>query len=442
VLGVLLAAYLALAVGYNLVTPVGVSPDEVAHAEYIRYVATHHRCPVLPRRWSYAERAAYEAHQPPLYYLLAAPVWAAFGSGAEHGKLHMAHWRQQPRVWVLVGRDQLQGRAVRLLTTLIGAVGLLLIWMLAGVLYPDDPWLPLAATAMAAFLPMRLALAAAVSNDLLLETLFTASLLAMALMLQHGYTHRRALALGAAVGAAVLAKTTGLLLAPLALITLLLASRRATAGGAARKLDTALFVAGFLRTFGTALLLAGPWLLRNQLLYGDPLAARAFAEYFTPISHTPSAVMVQRGWTPVQFWSWILVPCTYGSFWGVFGPYAVWMAPRVYLALRIPTFLAPVGVFVRLARRPTDRRRRAIWLILALGLALVVIGYVRYNILIVQPQSRFLLAAMAPIALFATAGWLALVPRWGRPVATTGLVICMATLATYAVTRVILPYYR
>src|SRR5206468_1216831 len=126
----------------------------------------------------------------------------------------------------LAGRAAAQGRAVRLLTTLIGAAGLALIWALVGVLYPGDRWLRIAATALAAFLPMRLALAAAVSNDLLLEALFTASLLVMALMIRRGYTHRRACTLGAAIGAALLTKTTAVLLVPPALITLLLVCRR------------------------------------------------------------------------------------------------------------------------------------------------------------------------------------------------------------------------
>jgi hypothetical protein len=73
---------------------------------------------------------------------------------------------------------------------------------------------------------------------------------------------------------------------------------------------------------------------------------------------------------------------------------------------------------------------------------LLVVGYVRYNLLIVQPQSRFLLAAMAPIALLTTLGWLAFLPRPARPIAVISLAIGMATLAVYAVAGVILPYYH
>jgi hypothetical protein len=478
-LGALLAAYLALALAYNLATPVGVSPDELGHAEYIRYLAAHHRLPVFG-----APGLAYEAHQPPLFYLLAEPVWAAAGSGPVPAKLPLTEWRHREGQWVLAGRAAAQGRAVRLLTTLIGAVGLALIWALAGVLYPEDCWLRVAATAIAAFLPMRLALAAAVSNDLLIEGLFTASLLLMARMLRHGYTHRRALALGAALGAALLAKSTAVMLLPPALVTLLLVScgrqtpdarragdaRRQAPGASPAKaaypnwrlapgvrrlilcrlsrlascLDARLFAAGCARTVGVALVLAGPWLLRNRLLYGDCLAARAFAAYFRAVQTTPAAMMALHGLTPAGYWSQVVGRWTYSSFWGVFGPFTVWMAPRVYQALAIPTVLAPAGIVLRVGRRQAeaDTCRRRIWVVLSLAVGLVVFGYVRYNQLIVEPQSRFLFPAMAPIALLAARGWLPFVPRQARPAAAVGVGLGMAALAVYAVAGVIAPYYR
>jgi hypothetical protein len=443
-LGLILAAYLALALGYNLVTPVGLSPDELGHAYYIRYLVVNHRCPVLAKPSAHPAEWSYEAHQAPLYYFLAAPVWAAADAGTDNGKLHCAPWKPGSPIWMLTGPDAIRGRAVRLLSTLIGAVGLALLWALVGVLYPADGWLPLGVTALAAFLPMRLALAAAVSNDILLETLFTASLLAMAVLIRRGYTQRRAYALGAALGAAVLAKTTAVLLLPPALITLLIVSRHQVAGRAIGRLDGRLFFDGCLRAFGLALLIAGPWLLRNQLLYGDPLAARAFAAFFTATQPTPAATMAREGWTATDYLTRRAIPWTYSSFWGVFGPFTVWMAPAVYQGLRVPTLLAPLGLVLYFwrVRRVLEGEQRAVCLVLGLSLVLVAYGYVRYNLLVVEPQSRFLLAAIAPIALFAALGWLALVPPRARPAATLSLGVGMAALALYAMAGVIFPYYH
>ena len=83
------------------------------------------------------------------------------------------------------------------------------------------------------------------------------------------------------------------LLLPPALITLWLSSRRAPGGRETTKLDAGLFFSGCLRTGGIALLLAGPWLLRNRVLYGDFLAVRAFEEYFRQVQSSPEALMAQ-----------------------------------------------------------------------------------------------------------------------------------------------------
>ena len=81
---------------YAVVTPPWQVPDEPAHYNYIRYLIEERRFPRLEvgdydqaylRQITTAkfdpslsiEAIRYEFHQPPLYYLLAAPVYAAFG---------------------------------------------------------------------------------------------------------------------------------------------------------------------------------------------------------------------------------------------------------------------------------------------------------------------------------------------------------------------------
>src|SRR5437667_339291 len=65
----ILALFLLLALGYNRATPFGAPPDERPHALYVEHLVSHGTLPVLRRE----QRDAYEAHQPPLYYLLAVP---------------------------------------------------------------------------------------------------------------------------------------------------------------------------------------------------------------------------------------------------------------------------------------------------------------------------------------------------------------------------------
>ena len=76
----LVLVYLLLAGAYSAVTPAATpeqhNPDENAHMLYVRAVAAGH-LPVFTDVMH-----GYENHQPPLYYILAAPVYlAARGHG-------------------------------------------------------------------------------------------------------------------------------------------------------------------------------------------------------------------------------------------------------------------------------------------------------------------------------------------------------------------------
>lgn len=68
-----LALYLALAVTYSVVTPIGRGADEWAHYWYVQFIAQHGRLPVNP-----AERtvAGYKSDWPPLYHLATAALTA------------------------------------------------------------------------------------------------------------------------------------------------------------------------------------------------------------------------------------------------------------------------------------------------------------------------------------------------------------------------------
>src|SRR5262245_46007342 len=85
-------AYGYLAVGYARATPRWNNPDEPAHVNVVRQIATTGTLPVLAEGdWDQSlldrltsswfpndyevEGIRYEGHQPPLYYLLAAPVY-------------------------------------------------------------------------------------------------------------------------------------------------------------------------------------------------------------------------------------------------------------------------------------------------------------------------------------------------------------------------------
>ncbi|NJN98281.1 MAG: glycosyltransferase family 39 protein [Anaerolineales bacterium] len=65
----LLALYLATAFAYAALAPLTTGPDELAHYEYVRFIAGHGRLPVNNEERA---QASYKSDQPPLYHLLAA----------------------------------------------------------------------------------------------------------------------------------------------------------------------------------------------------------------------------------------------------------------------------------------------------------------------------------------------------------------------------------
>ena len=161
VLASILIVYAALGTLFAVKTPRWQNPDEPAHYNYIAHIAAERRLPVL-RMGDYDEEylarlkaekfppdlsieaVRYESHQPPLYYLLAVPVY-----------------------WL--GQGELL--ALRLFGVVLGGGVVLLVLLCAREVVPGSPHIALGAAAFAAFLPMHAALMASVNNDALAELL-------------------------------------------------------------------------------------------------------------------------------------------------------------------------------------------------------------------------------------------------------------------------------
>ncbi len=379
-LALILGLYAVFGVLYAVYTPPWQAPDEPAHYNYIRFLAEHRALPVIGTGdydQAYLERIVrerfppdlsiapltYEDHQPPLYYLLATPVYLLGG-----------------------------GRLIplRLLSVALGLLWLTVVHRLARVLCPDRPFVALTATALAALIPQHIAMTAAVNNDALADlVLATALLLALS---------PRPWTLGAVLGLAVLTKTTAYVALPVALLALWwpqdgksLPPRHAAAQ-TGRALLAALFV-------------AGPWLIRNISLYGwaDPLG---LARHNAVVVGQPRTAewLAQYGslGLAAQFFR-----TTFQSFWGQFGWMSVPLHPPVYLALAGLSGLLLAGflVWVLDRRRPplTPFQRRGAAL-LALSALLTVLSYLWYNATFVQHQGRYLFPALVPMALAGALG--------------------------------------
>jgi hypothetical protein len=102
----------------------------------------------------------------------------------------------------------------------------------------------------------------------------------------------------------------------------------------------------------------------------------------------------EYGW-----WSWFrhLLGHTFQSFWGQFGWMSVPMDFRSYFALALVSALAVLGCALPKTRLPRPKGAPGAYL-LALQFVLVLLAYLAYNTLFVQPQGRYLFTAVIPIA--------------------------------------------
>ena len=436
---VALAAYLAAALCYALVTPLWQAPDEPAHYNYVRYLVEHQSLPVLqpgdyPHEYLEELKAAgfppemsiasihYESHQPPLYYSLAAPI-----------------------LWPLVGEPlATQVYGLRLLSVALGATALLLTYRLGLRLWPRSSGLAAALAATSALVPMHTAVSAAINNDLLAEVLVIATVLVgtnlspgpsadagrgVSPFARFGKGGGGLGSLGLIAGLCILTKLSAAIALPLALSAVAVAGHacRGVACNAPTRRRP-----GMLRSLALALLPAlfatALWVGRNMLTYGlgDPLGQARHDAIVTGqlrtgelLAQVGLAEFLRRG-----------IETAFKSFWGVFGWMGVPMHEQVYWMLAIGSAVAALGLALGGWARPRQRGQARAWPWLAiLGVwgVLSLAGLVWYNLKFVQPQGRYLFAAMPVWAAMLVEGprqiqrRVPIVWRWPRQVGALAL---------------------
>ena len=377
---VLAALHAILAIGYATLTPYRASgrillqgnvpamdigaPDERQHANYVQRLLEGRGLPVFnPKDPNLYE--TYQSHQPPLFYIVAAAWCKALGLDRVDA----------PEA----------GLAFRLLNALIGAAG---VWglFLAGKWLDGVEATGLTAAAIGGLLPMGCALSGAVSNDPLLIALCTYSL-AFLVRAVSGRAGRGDLWWAAALaGLAVATKTSGVALLPALLVAAWLAH-----GGRHRGRRLAASVGPFL----LALAIVSPWWVRNAILYGDPLAAKAFQDAFAG-SMQASQGIERLGLA--GYWMEVLRG-TWCSFVGVFGYWDIWLDAPVYaLAAILAGLLAVLGLVRLRVERPAGLLVATVF-----GLAVVAL-FVRFNMQYFQAQGRYLYPAIASFSIWLAFG--------------------------------------
>ncbi|HEV2471096.1 MAG TPA: glycosyltransferase family 39 protein [Chthonomonadales bacterium] len=371
----LVALYLAAAIAHAAIAPTGATgyqnaPDEAAHVKYA-LTLSHGGLPT--RHMAERDRLAqsYEWHQPPLYYLLAAAL-AGLGE-----------------------------RWMRAASIHCGVITILLTYRCARLLFPEPPLLAAVAAALPALTPAHIAITSTVNNDALTETLFTAVLLILALGILKGFNHSRRALLGVLLGAALLTKSTCLLLVPIVAFGLWLAVLAGESGSNAGQ--TALQTAVF------AWLICGWWFVRNGVLYHEWLPVRAFEQSFAGTAQARDLADRLGGWA--AYWQ-VVLRNTFKSFWAVYGsPLAARQGIQLFLpaqAYFAPAAAVLCAIFGGLRKSSPDSVstgvKNCIWL-MAATLAAVLASFLLFASRYFQAQGRYLYPAMLPISLLLALGW-------------------------------------
>jgi len=241
--------YLLIAVYYAVLIPPGGGPDEPDHVQYVDVIARYLRLPMMPGTADEAHKAleAPEAQHPPLFYAVMAV----------------------PRAITLrIMPDEASQLVLRLLCVLMGLTALLVTWKSCRYLWPDNPWRGTVAVSFLALLPQTQYMTSVVNNS-------NASLLLGAVVLLlcsrtlnfRSWRAGDSFSLGIGLAALLCTKITGLWVLPLLGICIAVKVRADNHSPGPK-------AANWLLVLVPTVLLLGPWLARNQLLYSTILPER------------------------------------------------------------------------------------------------------------------------------------------------------------------------
>jgi 4-amino-4-deoxy-L-arabinose transferase-like glycosyltransferase len=385
----ILVVYLALATLQSLATRLQWGPDEPAHIVYVRSLAMDGRLPRLAHTdaenvYLPGASRSHQAQHPPLYYLLAAPLWRAFAARPDESVSYVDRASGKPERFSVPA----PARPVRFLSVILGLLTVVFVWATARTVFPERSALWLAGAALTAFTPMFTYVNSVVNNDALLGAVFAATAWLWARLLRFGVRWRDVLILGLLLGLGLNVKQTAICLVAVSAIVLTVAP------GAASRTQRASWIAAAL---GMAVALGGWWFLRNLAIYGSPLVY----PFFEPLLELPEP---QR-WAllsamPARVFLFSLVPVD------AMQPYAdIPALLRLFASL---AFLALIGLIIAFARRRRTQMPRyealslAFWLLTG---AVVLAGLI-WNALKVDwrmgTSGGRLLVCVLPLAMMAS----------------------------------------
>jgi hypothetical protein len=444
-LALLLALSLTRGILYSAVTPPWQAPDEPGHFQYAAFLVRYHRFPtrqdVAAEEWLqtqvyismqesdfWARRAHTSAPaalekeyrtavgHPPLYYLLGALLLAPFSRCDLVTQLHV----------------------LRLGSALLGTLTVLVAYLTAQALFPEDASWQLAVPAFVAFLPMHTFITSSVNNDSLAELLASLVIYTLLRVLRTGLSWRRVVSLACLLASGLLTKRTTAFAIPLAALTLLLYCLRAKPLKLAPTDEAPRCPLRWLRhRCAWLIIVSAIGLLLWALTLHPPFSIHHLYLLLEPQRYVPAALKTYA----------LFFLLTFVSFWANFGWMNVPLDLGWYAALAVFSLLAlcGLGVFaVRVVRgtEPLETWQRKGLLVLLLAVLLIFVQ--TSSLMIVQgipQQGRYLFPALIPLAVFFTLGLREWVPARHRSIFPLVLVLGMFVLDSVSLCCYIIPHF-
>ncbi|MEJ2752830.1 MAG: phospholipid carrier-dependent glycosyltransferase, partial [Chloroflexota bacterium] len=283
-IAILLLAFIILSFAYSVINPLHEATDELRHYRFVQHIVQRQSLPVQG-----AMACSEQGHHPPLFYATAAlatgwidtghdicyepptnPFWAHhYWEVGVDNKNQYLHGEEEAFPW---SGEALAAHLARLVNILFGAGVVLVTYLIGRTIWPTRPYLALGGAAIVAFNPMFLYMAGAINNDVIAALAGAAITLASVRLLrdERGLSWRWGLIFGLLYGLALMSKFN--------LAAIIVTIELAVTWAAWRKKQWRQWLVVNALLVLVALLIAGWWFVRNQMLYGEPTGIERLTE--------------------------------------------------------------------------------------------------------------------------------------------------------------------
>ena len=371
---VLLAVSLVLSLCFALRVPPGDNPDETAHRDYVRLIVEERGFVKFIPRGELPENAPSrdEAHQPPLYYLLCVLVYAASGGNTF---------------------------ALRLVATVLQLATVALTFAACRDIFPKRPEIAVGAAAFVTFLPTQAQLAGSINNDPLSTLICAAIYWRLGALVLRGQTVRDAVILGGLFGLGLWTKLSVVQLVPAFALAYFFAWR-----GGQMTFGKAVAQGALALAFGV--LIASPWLVRNTVLYGDPLTLAIYR--LTGPNYSPADIQAGASWSGADYLRQVGVR-SFGTFWYFLDPNLPFNrftgSPAPLLVALGIAGASLVALYRKAKAGNFTGDAGKVLLVFGLAVPLLLPFYLRFVLTVFQAQGRYFLPALLPVAVITATAW-------------------------------------